>query len=459
MEIKGGFILVKFYQQIGDDAKGSSKMRIGVRNLESVFWSAALVALISFLGCSPAKAEEVGPPEWLFKSTENYCYRIPTVISRGSKVVVAVERRWGTSRPDGSLNFSGFLPESVQEFSPNKCSDWGYVDVVARRSDDFGKTWQALDIVIPFQRFIKAPYKIALAGNPALVDNGKALILMFVVSRSSGTFNGGICARQERPSRCGEDYNYGIWKVESSDLGKTWSSPVEVALPPKDNGAARVGPGHGIRLSNGDLLMPGYPWLLKSRDGGNVWERAAGAQINELRGDETAIVELAPNKIWATVRPNKKTIADHIKQYPFRITALSNDGGESYHDVFLDQRFKSPRVEAGALKYRDRILVSYPESGLPSTARDPLMEKITDRKNLVVAVGDQNATNWRVCEIDSRNSGYSDIAEIDDGVLLVYEGVANSLLSDDNRQGIVYRSFNDRFLDSCGVAPQQNNGP
>ena len=414
------------------------------------------VVLLILLTVQTALGKEApSAPKWLFKSDGEKCYRIPGVITTGTTLIAVAERRFGSVRPSAvPAARSDSVNEDV-DFNSAKCSDWGYVDIVGRRSNDGGKTWGEEQTLIDHRQFLSEPYEIALSGNPTPVDAGDRVLLLFVVSRSSTQYNGGDCAGGKPPGKCGEQYDYAIWMIESTDTFTTWTTPRRIDLSKSGSGAARVGPGHGIRLSNGELLMPGYPWLLKSGDGGQTWRTAAAARLSPLRGDETAVVELSPGTVWSTLRPNKKTAAENHARYPFRLSAYSSDWGETYESVEIDQNFHAPKVEAGAIRYRGDVVVSYPASGLPSSQRDPLKEKIEHRRNLTLAISSDNAKTWSHCQINSTSAGYSDMAETENGILLIYEGNAGHYLRDDTRQGIVYTTIPSSYIFSCDNTNRQ----
>lgn len=393
-----------------------------------------------------AVAENLEQSRWLFKSSASECYRIPSVVSVGSTLVAVTERRLGTRNP---------LPEpskatNLQDFDPRLCPDWGYIDLVARKSRDGGGSWDEQSTVVSHGTFLQPPFDMALVGNPTLVSAAGKLILLFNVSRSSGEYNGAKCSRKMRPETCGEIFSNQIWKIESHDLGVTWTSPELIDVPAKDTDMIRVGPGHGMKLSNGDLLVPGYPWMLKSADSGLTWTKAASTRDFPVRGNEMAAVETtSPGRIWALLRPTKKTAIANRDRYPFRLSAYSADYGNTYETVQIDQGFRSSLVEAGLVRYHDKIVASYPAASARQIEKGPEKETITDRRDMTLSIGSGDAKEWKHCRLTNGAAGYSDLAVAPGGLMLVYEGNISDKLKDDPRQGVLYRFVSDAFLRGC----------
>jgi len=390
-------------------------------------------------------AKEKYPPKWLFKSNFSECYRIPSLVSIGVNLIAVAERRHGTSESNPDQPSLA----KKENFNSKKCMDWGYIDLVMRRSVDGGRSWNEQTSIVRYSNFLQSPFNMALAGNPTLLETKGKLILLFNVTRSSGEYNGAKCSTKQAPVTCGYYFSNQIWKIESSNLGSTWTSPelVDISTPVTD--MVRVGPGHGIVLSNGDLLVPGYPWLLKSSDGGITWRKAATTRNSPLRGGETAAVEIRPGHVWALLRPTKRTAIKNRSSYPFRLSASSFDFGDNYETIEVNKAFLSPLVQAGLTKYGDRIVASYPAASAEQTEKGPDNESIRDRRNLMLSISTDDAESWKRCDLTEGAAGYSDIAAMHGGLALIYEGNIDGTLKDDPRQGVIYRFVTDEFMATC----------
>jgi sialidase-1 len=118
-----------------------------------------------------------------------------------------------------------------------KTSDWAIIDIYMRRSMDGGNTWQ--DRVM----LVEGVTTGSTINNPVMI-----------AEKTSGTVHFLYC----------KEYNQAFY-MKSTDHGTTWSSPVEITSvfdEFKSEYAWTViatGPGHGILLGNGRLLVP--VWL------------------------------------------------------------------------------------------------------------------------------------------------------------------------------------------------------
>jgi len=109
--------------------------------------------------------------------------------------------------------------------------DHGDLDLVLRRSTDGGKTWEPMQLV--YEEGGTAKITI---GNPCPV-----------VDRTTRTVWLPFCRNNDR-----------VLLTHSTDDGKTWAEPVEITENVKrpEWGWYATGPGHGIQLSGGRLVIP-----------------------------------------------------------------------------------------------------------------------------------------------------------------------------------------------------------
>lgn len=149
-------------------------------------------------------------------------------------------------------------------------------------SRDGGKTWSRPRVIVD------SPVDDR---NPALMKlpDGRLLLLYSEAStyKPDGSFD--IASG-----------SYELFLTESADLGKTWTPKRAIPAPDFKNPS---GYGQGIVLSNGDLIIPLYAnrtGFLRSRDQGKTWQA-----ITICKGySETAIIEIAPGKLFAAMRDN-----------------------------------------------------------------------------------------------------------------------------------------------------------
>lgn len=138
-----------------------------------------------------------------------HTYRIPALIVTGSGTLLAFCEGRKTSP-----------------------SDAGDIDLLLRRSVDNGVTWSEQQVV--YEEGGEAKITI---GNPCPIAGAEGAVHLLFTRNNEGVFH-----------------------TSSRDDGTTWSEPHEVtgALAGFDFPWTRVGtgPGHGLRLSSGRLLVP-----------------------------------------------------------------------------------------------------------------------------------------------------------------------------------------------------------
>ena len=278
--------------------------------------------------------------------------------------------------------------------------DWDDVDLAMRRSEDGGRTWNDID-------FIADQGELTM-GNPCPV-----------VDRSTGTIWMLLC-RGSKPGRG----NAHILVMNSTDDGKTWSDPVDVTPSAKDVAWPFVGtgPGHGIQLRSGRLLIPcwadetpkigeiQFSFCVYSDDHGATWNR--GERLTPNASDECDVVELENGTIYLNARSRKNR-----RQ---RAWALSHDGGHSWTEVRYDAAQPEPSCDGAVLRLTDsrrfrrsRVLVSCPAN--PSR-----------RDHLTIRMSYDECRSWAVSKlVDPGSSGYSDLAVTSDNTMLcLYETTA-----------------------------------
>ena len=278
-------------------------------------------------------------------------------------------------------------------------NDSGWRSLLLRRSVDRGATWQASRTLVE-----------------SVGDDGWANPT-FVVDRQTGKvflFYGFSPA------------NSPLYFISSTDGGVTWSAPRTLPGLFDDSAYAWTshgpGPGHGIQLADGRLLLNvvhrrgGDPILrgvsaIYSDDHGATW-RAGGEipvsptyQINEAR---------MVQRRDGTVVVNGRDAAGGSRH---RVVAVSGDRGLTWSAPKLDgSTGKFVACDAGLVRYTggpgstdvDRILFSRPDAPV--------------RRNMTVSVSYDEGHSFRYSRVvNAGRSYYSDLARLSDGtVVLVY---------------------------------------
>ncbi len=278
--------------------------------------------------------------------------------------------------------------------------DWADIDILMRRSSDGGESW------MPRQH---------LAGIPGQTTNNPVAI----VNRVRGTVH---FLYNVNYYRC-----YHIW---SQDGGRTFSNPVDITYVleriQKEHpfNLAAFGPGHGIQLKNGRLIVPfwlglgskkfgGSPRAIShentftgviwSDDHGDTWEHTALTAMNIPEygtPNEAQIVELEDGALMMNIRTG------HIGNR--RLVSISRDGGESWEKPYFDENLFDPICFAGFYKMpdRDMLLFSNPDSSIlnPAPGWSP-------RCNLTLRASRDGGKSWPWRKVvETGGGGYSDIA-------------------------------------------------
>lgn len=314
----------------------------------------------------------------LFESnTAGYhCFRIPSLVTTPEGVILA-------------------FCEARRE----TCRDHADVDLVMRRSLDGGRTWSKLTVL-----FNDGEHTI---GNPCPV-----------VDRSSGTIWLPFCRN-----------NRDILMTSSGDAGLTWSQPVDItAVAKKDEWHwVGTGPGHGIQLQSGRLLIPCWAdetpqlgerqtsYVFYSDDHGTTW--AIGGTLTSNQSDECEVVELHDGTVYmnARSRQNQKK----------RAVSISRDEGQTWSPITFDPLLPEPSCQGALIRFRHRTS-SQAGSLVLVFPRNP-----SARQTLTVHLSHDEGLTWGLQRpIYTGPAAYSDLTvSADQEVLCLFEKDNYSSLS------------------------------
>ncbi len=276
--------------------------------------------------------------------------------------------------------------------------DWADIDLVLRRSLDEGATW--------------SPFSV-------LVDAGKDTVNNIVA----------IPGRGKRDVHLLYCVNYArAYHRLSRDSGKTFSPPVEItsafeAVRGQYNwNVIATGPGHGVRLRRGRLIVP--VWLstggrahrpsvistLVSDDEGRHWRLGAILEAPLRNPSEAMVAELPSGQVLLNIR------SESVEQR--RAQAISPDGFSNWSRPAFVDGLKEPICMASLILYprgNRPLLFTNPDFVDPSRAG-----RGSERRNLTLQVSDDEGRHWRPVQvIDPGISAYSDMAVDSRGDLLV----------------------------------------
>lgn len=319
-------------------------------------------------------------------------YRIPAIaIGPGGAILTAVAGRYDSA------------------------SDWANADLMFRRSIDEGKTWDQQQILVN--------------DGANTVDNPT-----FIVDAASGE------------THLMYQINYARAYLKTSrDDGATWSPPEEITYAFEefrkrdgyDWAVLAMGPGHGITLASGRLVVP--VWLATDRshrpsisatiysdDQGRTWRAGeiivATSEVTP-NPSEHQLVELASGRVLSNLRTESKRRR--------RLTATSPDGATDwtkpefaealYEPICMGSIARLPAVGDWGNNEATTLLFSNPDSG-PS-ASPAGKHGSRERRNLTVRLSPDGGRTWPTSRVvEAGPSGYSDMAAAPNGkIYLLYE--------------------------------------
>jgi sialidase-1 len=307
----------------------------------------------------------------LFESTvDGYAqYRIPGVVVTGNGTMITYTEARKTT------------------------SDWADIDIYMRRSTDGGATWQ------PRVKLVDGVSTANTINNPVMI-----------AEKNNGTVHFLYC----------KEYNQAFYR-KSTDNGATWSTPVEITsvfnqYKSEFNWAAfATGPGHGIQLDNGRLLVPvwltlntthapGVVSTIYSDDAGATWQRG------EILWDtpdipspnETTSVQLYNGSVMLNMRNSTKVS-------PLRSVATSPNGNSGWSTPVLDNELNDPNDYGSILRFTDQHDY-YNNRLLFTNTNNP-----SDRSNLTVKMSMDEGDSWTYSKVISpAGAAYSDLAVSND---------------------------------------------
>lgn len=243
-------------------------------------------------------------------------------------------------------------------------SDHAANDIVLKRSEDSGRTWQALQV-------IAEDGKNSL-NNPQVVQVKETGRIILMYQR----FPLGIHEREVLPGLEG-DKICRSYVMHSDDEGKNWSEPREITSSvkrPTFVTSVASGPGIGIQLEKGlhagRLIMPFNQgpfgkwkvYAVYSDDQGESWQYGEIAYNDSPgTGNEVQMVELKDGSVMLNSRSFE---GENVRK-----TAVSRDGGENWTGLQDEPNLKEPQCQASVLRYsfpddedKSRILFANPAS-------------------------------------------------------------------------------------------------
>lgn len=272
----------------------------------------------------------------------------------------------------------------------------GDIDLVLRRSFDNGKSWEAMQQV--------ADDGANTLGNPCPVIDAGTGTIWLLLTRSQGQDT-------EKQIVAGESSDATrVWITWSDDDGATWAKPTDITVGTKrpEWSWYGTGPGIGVQLRSGRLLVPSYhaekgvyrSHMIFSDDHGKTWK------LGETVGEGTSECQVAV-KADGSLFLNARS----LRPQTHRTIAVSRDEGATWiapkHDPVLTDPdcegciFALPAAGPGG---KPRWLFSNPPG--------------PGRRRLTVRVSDDEGQSWPFARVlEEGPAEYSALARMPDGAI------------------------------------------
>ena len=305
--------------------------------------------------------------------------------------------------------------------------DWGTIDIMMRRSTDGGKTWEKQRKIVNIEGEV-TQNPVALKQN--LAKEGEITINnpVAIVDHKTNAIHFLYCVEY---ARC--------YYMRSDDDGRTFTKPLDITetfekfRSPANGGyesepsvagydwkVLATGPGHGIQLKNGRLLVP--VWLSTGTGGhahrpscvsviysdnhGRTWQSGhiVVANPNPVNPSETVSVQLNDGRVMFNIR--------HESKPRLRGISISSDGATNWSKIVFHEQLPEPVCMASIIRFterpahqKNRILFANPHN--PDNRR---------RKNVTVKLSYDEGKTWPIAKsLEPGISGYSDLAVGPDG--------------------------------------------
>ncbi len=338
------------------------------------------------------------------------------------------------------------------EARKSKRGDWGPIDIVLRRSTDKGQTWSPMQVIARVDG-PKQKNPVALAQKLANPEDVTYNNPVAIVDRQNGVVHFLFCLEYMR-----------AFYMRSDDDGVTFSTPVEITAsfdrfrPEYAWKVLATGPGHGIQLRNGRLLVP--VWLstgtgghahrpsvtstIYSDDGGKTWHRGSIAVPDTPKfifPNETAAAQLSDGGVLLNVRTESRENR--------RVIVTSPDGATNWSAPRFDRQLLEPICFASIVSLGGSRLVFSNPDNLAKTNGPEDPGKSRDRKNLTIQLSLDDGKTWAAKRVlEPGWAGYSDLAVDSDGTIHCFYERGSPGANSFQTEALVLASFDTSWIRS-----------
>jgi len=314
--------------------------------------------------------------------------------------------------------------------------DWGESAIFVKRSTDGGLTWEdhaRIDVA-----FLKLTDSGLAAGGLTVEEALKRNVYVAPGAAQPGekTIDNPTFITDHRLGRTFLLFQLGyrrafIWDVTSAEPPQDITATFDAFRPEYPWKVLAMGPGHGIQLASGRLLVS--VWLsdssagdhrhscmstIYSDDGGQTWERGAiaCAHPEPINPSEAVLVELLDGRVLLNVRDESGLSR--------RRCLVSTDGVADWQDLGTRGDLFCPVCHASMIRLpggRRPLLFVNPDSG--ADAKSLWGTAMLTRRNVTAKLSYDDGVTWPIQRVlDDGPSGYSDLAVLADGTILcLYE--------------------------------------
>ncbi|TDC27567.1 exo-alpha-sialidase [Streptomyces sp. 8K308] len=229
------------------------------------------------------RSANMSSPDRLSSGVGFHSFRIPAVVTTSTgRILAFAEGRRHDNRDHGDINLVYKRTRTTTSHGANP-GDWGPLREIAGTGTGTG-TW----------------------GNPTPVVDGTTIYLFMSWNASDRSFKGGDLLPDGSRTRKVDSTEAGrrhLYLTRSTDDGNTWSTPRRVTSQLTPSGWAwdAVGPGNGIRMRSGELVIPAQGRNIIGR--GSAGNRTWSYQSLSQQYNEGTIAQTPDGNLYRNDRP------------------------------------------------------------------------------------------------------------------------------------------------------------